>query len=390
MIRAPYPWAFAAVAVLALSVAAGPAMAAPADLAIDTEVRLGYDVNPFLSTGNDVSAPFVKASIHPKLTKADGQGQVTVDGYYDRTEYLKNYGGVGEYGGQLAVQRRLTPKLSLFAALSYDSEVVGLGDDQVTGQPADSIDVNLIGTRRRSDTFSANGGWEYQASSKDTITASGGYSKIVYDGPGDSSNIGGTLGWKHAISARTKIGLRGSVYRIDYDQPGLSTMIMQPTVTFSTQLSATWNLDLSLGMSFSDLSVPAALGGDRNAKGLAGTAQLCHTGTRDNLCVFGDRSVSASGVGGTTEQTQIGVNYRRSLAERLGFTWNGSYAHSKSQLATVGTRQYVSGRAGLDWAVSPTIKIGAEGRYRDVFGQGAPVKADIGGDVYAKIQFLGR
>ena len=36
------------------------------------------------------------------------------------------------------------------------------------------------------------------------------------------------------------------------------------------------------------------------------------------------------------------------------------------------------------------ISIGAEGRYRDIFGQGFPVKDDLGGDIYAKIQLQGR
>ena len=49
------------------------------------------------------------------------------------------------------------------------------------------------------------------------------------------------------------------------------------------------------------------------------------------------------------------------------------------------SRQYASGRAGLDWKISPVITLGAEGRYRDIYG-GPPVKADIGGDVYATVK----
>jgi hypothetical protein len=367
-------------------------MAAKAQLSVETEVRLGYDINPFLIAGTDLASPYARVSVNPQVKKADGQGQITLGGHYDRTEYFKRYGGTDEYGGELAAQRRVTPKLAVYGSLSYDSEVIGLGDDDVTGQPADAIDVNLIGLRRRAETYRASGGLEYQVSSKDSITANGGYTVTRYGGGpagSDTDSYGGSLGWKHAISSRTKIGVRGSVYRIDYDTPGLSTLIMQPTVTFSTQFSAAWKLDLSLGMSFSDLSVPFA-GGDSKQTGFAANAQLCHTGAKDYFCLFGDRSVNASGIGDTVERTQIGVNYRRSLSERVGFTWNGSYARSASQSNIVGTRQYVSGRAGLDWKVSPVVTLGASGKYRDVYGQGVPIKADIGGDVYATVRLPGR
>ena len=376
----------ALIAALALAVAASPSAAAPARLTVDTEVRLGYDTNPFLSGGDDLASPYGRVSVNPRLTKADAQGQITLDGHYEHSQYFQNYGGTDEYGGELAAQRRLSSKFSVYGSLRYDSEVIGLGDDQVTGQPTDAIDVNLIGLRQRADTYTASGGFEYQISSKDTVTANAGYTATRYGGGtgSDTDNVGGSIGWKHAISSRSKIGIRGSVYRIDYDTPGLSTLIMQPTVTFSQTLSATWNLDLSLGVSFSDLSVPAPLVDSRKT-GLAASAQLCHTGAKDYFCMFADRSVSASGVGGTVERTQVGVSYRRSLSEHVGFTWTGNYARSTSQVAAVGTRQYASGRAGLDWKISPVITLGAEGRYRDIYG-GPPVKADIGGDVYATVK----
>ncbi|ATE67022.1 hypothetical protein [Rhizorhabdus dicambivorans] len=391
MSRHLHPVALGGLAALALLHAASPAFA-KAEFSVESEVRLGYDVNPFLTAGNDLASPYVKGSVNPRLTQTDSQGQTTLDAYIDRTEYLKRYGGTNEYGAELATQRKVSPKLSVYGSLRYDSEVIGLGDDEVTGQPTDAVDVNLIGLRRRADTYSASGGWEYQATPKDTISANGGYTMTRYGNSpagNDTDNIGGSLAWKHAINARTKIGVRGSVYRIDYDTPGLSTLIMQPTVTFSTLLSATWKLDLSAGVTFSDLSVPAPLMDSRKT-GFAASAQLCHTGAKDYFCLFGDRSVSASGVGGTVVRDQIGVTYRRSLDERLGFVWNGTYARSQSQAGGIGTRHYVSGRAGLDWQVARNLKIGAEGRYRDIYGQGFPVKADIGGDIYATIQLQGR
>ena len=101
-------------------------------------------------------------------------------------------------------------------------------------------------------------------------------------------------------------------------------------------------------------------------------------------------SVSASGAGSTVERTQVGVNYRHTLSERMTFLWNGSYSRSEGQAGLLGTRQFVSGRGGLEYQLQRGLKIGAEGYYRDIYGQGFPVKADIGGDIYATIQLVKR
>ena len=244
--------------------AAAPLAAAPAEFSIQTDVRLGYDMNPFLSPGSGLDSGYAGVVVSPKVSQRSEQGEYSVSGYFDGTKYFKQYGHSNQYGGEAEFQRRLTPKLRVTGSLRYDSEVIGQGgsSSDVTGPPIDDTDVNLIGLRRRSNTFQANGGWEYQISPTDTISANGGYTDTRYAGAGgsDSKNYGGVIGWKHALNGRTKIGLSTSVYYIDYDTPGLSTMIMEPNVTFSTQFSPTWSFDAAVGVTFSKLYQPLALG----------------------------------------------------------------------------------------------------------------------------------
>lgn len=383
--------------VAAATVASAPALAATTRFTIETDYRLGYDTNPFLSAGTDLSTTYVETSVVPKLVRQSEKGQVELSGHFSRTGYFQHYDKADNYGGELEMQQRLSPKLTGFAALRYDSSIIGQGDDSVTGNPIDNPDVNLIGLRRRADTFSASGGFDYQVGAKDSVSVDGGYTATRYrNGPpgNDSNNYGGRVGWKHAISSRSKIGVSGSIYKIDYDTPGLSTLIMQPSVTFTSQLSPTWTVDASLGVSFSDLSLPFTVPGaarSLSTTGLSGSVELCHDGVKDHFCFFGNRSVSASGAGGTVEQTQLGVNYRRLLTERIGVNWTGSYVRSQSQSTLLGgERQFVTGIAGIDWRVFRSLTIGAQGRYRDVFGQGVPIKADIGGEVFARLQLIGR
>lgn len=209
----------AAAAAFALAGASTAALA-KTTFSVETDYRLGYDANPFLSAGNDVSATYIETSIAPRLTIQSAKGQTTASGHFDRTGYLNNYGKNDAYGAVLETQQRVTTKLTVFGALRYDSEVIGQGRDDVTGDPIDAPDVNLIGLRRRSNTYAASGGWQYQATPKDVISADGGYTATRFsNGPGgaDSDNYGGRIGWKHAINAKTKVGISGSVYRIEYD-----------------------------------------------------------------------------------------------------------------------------------------------------------------------------
>ncbi len=379
----------AAGGLFAVLLSAAPALAAPVQFNVDTDVRLGYDMNPFLSGGSDLASGYVEVGVSPRLTKKTEKGEVTLRGHYDRTEYFRRYGSSDQYGAELSTNQRLSQKLTVYGALQYDSDVIGQGDtdDIISGIPIDDTDVNLIGLRRRSNTYRATGGWQYQATPKDVISADAGYTDTRYgSGPpgADSKTISGRIAWKHAISERTKVGISASAYRIDYDTPGLKTWIMEPAVTFSTELSSTWHFDAQLGVSFSRVYVPAPLL-DSRSTGLSGNASLCHRGVKDDFCFYAGRSVTGSGAGGSVVRTQFGVNYNRRLTETLSWSGAASYSRSKSQTALIGTREYVSASGGFDWRVKPWLTLGTEARYRDVFGAGRQIRADFGGEVNATV-----
>jgi hypothetical protein len=372
---------------LAAIAAATPAGAAPFKFQFQAESKLGYDTNAFLSTGHDLATGYFEAVVTPKLSQTTEQGVVEMSGYFDATKYFQHYGNSNQYGGSGQFQRRVSPKLSIHGALRYDSEVIGQGraDENVVGPPIDNIDVNLIGLRRRSYTIQANAGWEYQLSPKDSISADGGYTGIRYkDGGGDASkNYGGSVGWKHAISERSKIGIRGSAYYIDYDTPHMHTLVMEPDVTFSTELSSTWHFDVALGVTFSKVYLPLPQP-DFKSHGLSGSLNLCHKAVKDDFCLYAARSVTASGAGGTVERSQVGADYRRRLTEHLSWSGTVDYTRSKSQSGLLGTRDYVSAHGGFEWIARRWLTLGVEGRYRDVFG-GSQIRGDYGGEANATL-----
>ncbi len=387
--RAAY-WGVVAVA---LGVAAQPVQA-KVRASIDTDVRLSYDSNPFLSTGDNLSSGSVTAGVQPKLTYSDVTNDVTLTGDYDRTEYFRRYDGTDAYGGGLDARHRFSPGTDAFVSLRYDSNVIGQYDDTLANNagipPIDDTDINLIGTRQRSSIYSANAGFNAKLSPKDSISGNVGATASRYPGRAqgaDSNNYGGSLSYSRAISERSRVGLSGSVYYIDYDLTGLHTMVMQPAVTFSTQLSPTWSFDASIGVSFSDLSVPGL--DDRKDTSISGSANICHKGRLNRLCLSGSRQVSGSGFGGTTERDQIAFNFQQTLTDKLSANAGGGYARSTSQNGLFGRREYVNLQGGLDYRLTRRLTIGADARYRDVYGAGIDVDADIGGSLSAKLALPG-
>lgn len=377
---------------LAVVAAAAPAVAAPLKFELQTEFKLGYDTNAFLSTGSDLATGYFETVVTPKLSRTTEQGVMEMSGYFDATKYFRKYGKSDQYGGDFQFQQRVSPKLSVHGALRYDSQIIGQGRDNenVTGPPIDDTDVNLIGLRRRANTIQASAGWEYRVSPKDSISADGGFTGISYKGPSgdDSRNYGGSVGWKHAISERSRIGIRGSAYYIDYDTRHMHTLVMEPDVTFSTELSPTWHVDAAIGVAFSKIYLPLPLP-DSRSKGLSGSLNVCHKAVKDDFCLYAARSVTASGAGGTIERSQLGVNYHRRLTETLSWAGTADYTRSKSQSGLIGTREYVSARGGFEWMARRWIRLGVEGRYRDVFG-GRQIRGDYGGEANATLYLPAR
>jgi hypothetical protein len=383
-----------AIAIVAGGFAAAPALAQKVKASIQATARLEYDNNPFLLGGSDVSSGSVSGGLTPKLSYTGEKDVVELTGYYDRTKYFRRYDDTDAYGGGLEARHRFAPGTEIYGGLRYDSSIIGANNDNAVTTPGtppvDDTDVNLIGTRARSETYSASGGFNARLSSRDDISARGGITAVRYPGRpagSDSTNYGGTLGYNHAISEKTRIGISGTAYYIDYDTPGLHTMVMQPSVTFSSQLSPSWNVEGSLGVSFSTLSAPGIP--DSHDTSWAGTLDLCHKGQRNNLCLSFARSVSASGFGGTTNRTSAGLTFDQRLTERLNLTASGTYVRSESQQTTLGTREYVGGSVGLNYRLLRNLKIGAEARYRDLYGAAFPIDSDYGGTISATLDLPG-
>ena len=375
---------------LAALLIAGPALA-KIKPSVETQVRLGYDSNPFLQSGNDLASGYAGVTVTPKLSAATGKGEVSLTGHYDRTEYFKTYDGTDQYGAELEARQALSQKLTVFGGLRYDHSVIGQDDDVVSGAaPIDDTDINLIGSRARINTYSGSAGFAWQATPKDTVTVDGGYTASRYeDRPAGSNNdnYGGRIGYQRAISAKTKVGISGSAYRIDYDTPGLHSMVIQPNVTFSTQLSPRWQFDGSIGVSFTTIDLP--VGPNDKSTGIAGEANLCHKGSKNTFCLFASRSVSGSGFGGTTRRSQAGFNFDQRLSEKLSLNAGGSYARSASLSGLLPLREYVSGHVGLSNRFARNLTVGIQGQYRDVFGTGLPVKADYGAEINATLALPG-
>jgi hypothetical protein len=382
------------VALIAGGLGTTPLMAAKIKASIETTVRLGYDINPFLQQGSDLGSGVVRAEVQPMLSYRTETTQAQLTGNYERSEYQRLYSHADEYGATLDVRKRVSPALNVFATLRYDSSIIGQGDslanNAVGTPPVDNTDVNLIGQRQRSNLYSAQAGGSYKLSPRDEFSLDGGATLTRFPGrpAGSASNdYNGRLAYTHAISPRTKIGFSETVTKIVYDVAGLNTFVVEPSVTFSTKLSSTWTFDATAGVSISTVAQPGVSGRHKSTS-WAGSADLCHVGSRNDFCFYASRTVSSSGIGSSTVRSQAAFQFNQRITERLSGHANASFAQTTSQIAALGKREYLSAGVGLSQKLTRRLSIGIDGRYRDVF-DGPAVKADLGGEVSATLALPG-
>ena len=96
----------------AAAAASAPAMAATTRFSIETDYRLGYDTNPFLSAGSDLSTTYIETSVAPKLVRQSEKGQVALSGHFGRTGHFSHYDKADSYGGELEAAAALLPPVA--------------------------------------------------------------------------------------------------------------------------------------------------------------------------------------------------------------------------------------------------------------------------------------
>jgi len=338
--------------------------------------------NPYLVAGPNTSAESISASISPMLTYNDGTGTFRLLGNVQHTEFSRFYSASDNYSISSNLTKRLSPKLSLFADLGYDSSITTandllsvIGGTQPVIGPTPTIPgaVAINALQRRRVAYNGDAGFDYQPTAFDTWHIRSGFSLTRYPAiiaTAQYNYFSSSIGYDRVLNGRSSIGFNVALGRVDYLNTSIGdARTVSPQVTFSTQLDANWSLSGSAGATVSSTQGP--VGKIRNT-GFSGSANLCRTFPRAKLCVFGSRSVQPSLLGGVVPQTNVGASYSVQLDARSDIAASGSYTFSERLVVGGAFRPLGYGRGEITYSRRITerlkgfVGVGYAGSYNDV------------------------
>ena len=106
--------------------------AAP-DSAVDIVARAGASSNPFLANGDGVGSGFVELGIEPRIWDRNEKRELALQGHIRQRQYFRNYNSETSAGLAATASERLSERLTVGAALSFDTSRVGSFDPETRG-----------------------------------------------------------------------------------------------------------------------------------------------------------------------------------------------------------------------------------------------------------------
>lgn len=374
-----------------------------------------YSTNPFL-TGEGDGAGSTQLDVRTSLQLIDGVNDAVISANYNRSDYFSRYGSNDGYGATVSANKRLNPRAGLQLGVSYDSQILGNlngfnlpalspGLTPATGTDTGGVvspvvtapvivapvlggvngDVGLIGLRQRRSQISAQLSGSYALTSLSSVNLGVTGSKSLYPDSGaqlsNFKSYGLNFGYNRTVSEISSVGFQVSASKIDYDQ-GLSSQIYTPRLTYSRTLSELWSANASVGAGIAR--------GDRRSTSVSLSVEgsVCRQGERGSGCLTASRVPNATGLGGVSVVTAIGLSYSRQLSEAMSMGASASYNRTGNGLIVTetglqdgGSQQFLSSDVSLQRRISRRLSAVGSVGYRNVngtFSNGSDVSARLG------------
>lgn len=416
--------------VAAVAAALLPATASPAQtterFSLSANAALGVASNPFLADGEDNQSSYVEFGIAPSLAITEERGNVTLQASLRATQYLRELGGSYSLSSRLAAERRLTESLSISAGATADSSVVGERRDSLGGfplglplpggaagdlldtsatpfeplnsfdpiEPLDALDpdLGLLGERSRRNSLSADVAFAYRPHPEDQLRLRLGASRS--SSPGRSAavalrSVSANFSYSRILGVTSNVGISASVQQTRFAGGRGRSIVYQPQVTYSGQVSPIWNFSVGLGASFIR---PDETGREPSGStALSGDLRACRRGARLRLCLSGSRGAQESGRGSIGLSTQASVQLSYPLSERETVGLSGALARIEQSIDVLGIldenvrQQSLEADYQLRWR--DRWEIGVTASYRDVYRIGRPIEPDFAATVSLRVGF---
>lgn len=387
----------------------------------DAGLTEGFSSNPFLGNNGERQSVFAEISFSPRYLLLEPTASTSLFGYYRRAQYFSTDQSSQSYALGGSHTRQVDPLTSLTLGVDFNSVIAGErqplfvspldppeptvpgGADPGTpptgeaptdpgGIPDVVTDPTLVGTGQRTSMLNVSGSLSTRLSGFDTLSASMNATR-TFQGSGpaaDYRTVSGSAAYSRTLSPRSSGGLQMSVSRTNYlgsdaqGVGGFDSAVIQPQLTFQTQLTPRINLSAALGAMFIKSS-----GGRSDSNSISGSFSACRNGQNDSMCISVSRDAVATGIGGVRKQFGASFSYSHRLGpyDTLGTTLSYSRYSSVDEIDPSG--ENLSTNVIWSTRLSERLSGGVSLSLRDQSNAVRSASADYNGQVYVSMR-IGR
>ncbi len=405
MTRLAFRACLPAIAIVGSFVVGGAPTLADTASFVDLTAAAGYASNPFQRIPSR-SSVFGRLSAFGVQQWRSEKGTTSISGYVEDTTYARDYGSKQIFNLNAHTSQAVSPTVTVFGDLSATGDFAGQLSNRLTYVPSSppvtepgnplpptSTNPDVFGLSGREYTLTAQGGASIRTSPKGTLSLSAGAERLIFTGLGSPSNYTifyGSLGYAQQISERSTLG--GTVYlqRQEF-KGGDYANIVDPSLTFHSQLSETLTADAAVGVLFID---EHHSGVTHNSTSPSFSAGLCSTTTSSRFCGrFARDAQSALGtpIGNQTGEaaisTRLSADYYRKLsaastiqASLSAVRYSATQALNEQRFHT----DYISAVVGYDHKIGHRLAAGASVGIRKLSQPGPDPTTDLNGQVYLR------
>jgi hypothetical protein len=382
-------WARLLIATLCSATAAVPARA-EREVAVDVSVSGGLATNPYLVNGSTKTRPSVSVEVAPRIVTGDEITTFQLIGRGRITEYFGDYRTNSSLGVNAGVEHRASPALTLRANAGYETSIVGLNDalfaqvdPNTPGVTYPDVidDVALTGQGERRHAFHAGTGADYRLSERDSLSLGASATAVRFSGGSsldEYNSYNGSIGYNRRLTPQLQIGAQFGLGRVNYLKQSVGdATILSPGLAVTYQLSPTWRLQGTGGVSISRIN---DLAGRSTSTNPSGSISLCNTGLNASYCLAASQQSLPSARDGVRSQTTLSASMERRLSELGRVSVALGYSRASAPLARAASGQrveYASATGTYSHQINRRAAAFVSAGYSDSFQTGVSRRANI-------------
>lgn len=317
---------------------------------LDLTASVGYSTNPFFEFDNSNGSFYGRASARGVHSWGSETGQTTLTGYVEGTTYFNDYGLKSIFQVTGDTQQRVSETVTVFGNAGFRGDLSGqLGnrflytpgqvivpDPNLPPVPVPVQDPTLFSFAGRQYDVYGQAGASIRTSERGSITLSGGAHHYFYTSSflNDYTTIFGNASYNHQLSQRATVGVMVGAHHTEYNGLDDQSTIIDTAATARLLLSESWDLNGSVGVSFSNYD--RTVGGNGSATNLSLDAALCHTTQTERFCGRVARYTENQSRNSLVTTNTVGLNWFKLLDANQSIQLAASYIHYNSNFQLLG------------------------------------------------------